>query len=219
MALLKGNHHENITRCLPGFQHINRYWDRRRQAVVAKILPGEFYVTVNDEWVGTVLGSCVSACMWDEKAGVGGMNHFMLPLTDKKSGDVCWGSRNVPGDATRYGNHAMEHLINEILKHGGRRESLQAKVFGGAKVLKQMTDVGARNASFVLEYLKLEHIPVVSQDLNQCYPRKLLFNPVSGKVLMKKLVDQHNDTIMKREITYSESIVKKPVEGDIELFQ
>jgi chemotaxis protein CheD len=203
---------------LRGFEHINRYFDKTRQKNVAKILPGELYVTEQEENIATTLGSCVSACIWDSRNHIGGMNHFMLPITDKDINNISWGNRNLPSDATRYGNYAMEHLINEILKNGGSRSFLQAKVFGGGRVLNQMTDVGKKNAAFVLEYLNTENIPLISQDLGDIYPRKVLFDPMTGKVLMKKLTATHNETISRREQTYRSDLVKKPVEGDIELF-
>lgn len=202
--------------CLPGFERINRFWDRRQNVFVAKILPGEFYVSRQPEMIATTLGSCVSACLWDDKFGIGGMNHFMLPLTDIAAHEVTWG--NLPSDATRYGNYAMEHLINELLKNGGNRRYLRAKVFGGGRVLKQVSDVGDRNADFVIEYLQLERIPIISYDLRDNYPRKVLFDPRSGRALMKKLRVMHNDTILAREANYRSTITDKPVEGDIELF-
>ena len=202
--------------CIKGFEHVNRFWDGTRKIYVAKILPGEFYVTKHNEAIATTLGSCVSACIWDPKARIGGMNHFMLPLTEQESHEVTWG--NVPGDATRYGNYAMEHLINEVLTNGGIRKNLQAKVFGGGKILKKMSDVGLKNSNFVLKYLQDENIPILSQDLMDIYPRKIMFEPQSGKAQMKKLRSLHNDTIVNREKDYQESIVDKPVEGDIELF-
>ena len=165
MALSMKNINVELKPCLPGFEHINRYWDRRHKLYVAKILPGEFYVTSDSEKIATVLGSCVSACIWDAQIGIGGMNHFMLPNTDKDHDKVVWG--NVASDATRFGNYAMEHLINELLKNGAKRHRLEAKVFGGAKVLRQMNDVGGKNADFVVEYLKDENIPLLSQDLKE----------------------------------------------------
>jgi len=106
--------HEKI---IPGFEKINRYWDKTLELNVAKILPGEYYVTASNEGVTTVLGSCVAACIRDRLFGVGGMNHFMLPI---QSSDAQGGTFGL---AERYGNFAMEHLINDILKNGGRRES------------------------------------------------------------------------------------------------
>lgn len=206
--------------CLFGFEHINRYWDRNQKCYVAKILPGEFYVSRDVEKIATTLGSCVSACIWDCKKGVGGMNHFMLPLTEKEMHEVTWGNAksNAKSNATRYGNYAMEHLVNEILKNGGQRKNLRVKVFGGGKVLKQANDIGKKNAEFVLDYIDIENIHLVSQDLGSNCPRKVIFDPLTGKVLMKRLRAVHNDTIVIREQDYQEAINTKPIEGDIELF-
>ena len=107
---------------LPQFAHIRRAWDPRHQTVVAKILPGEYYVTLRDEMIFTVLGSCVSACVRERVLGIGGMNHFMLPL-DRSGGTTGWTKDDVTG-VTRFGNVAMEYLINDILKLGGQRANL-----------------------------------------------------------------------------------------------
>lgn len=202
-------------RALRGFSEVNRYWDRQRNLYAAKILPGQYYVTTNDELIVTVLGSCVSACIRDPAMGIGGMNHFMLPLGEE-SGKLM--SRN--SDATRYGNFAMEKLINDILKHGGRRDHLEVKVFGGGKVIQHMTetDVGGRNIRFVREFLATEGLRIVAEDLGDIYPRKVVYDPKNGKVQVKKLRKMHNDTIAKREIDYRTELEKQPVSGDIELF-
>lgn len=198
---------------LKGFDGINRYWDRQREIFSAKILPGEYYVTTQDELISTVLGSCVSACVRDPAMRIGGMNHFMLP-----SGDAD--SRDVANEATRYGNFAMEKLINDVLKNGGRRDKLEIKVFGGGNVLKNMgaTDIGGRNSAFVREYLKMEGFNIVAEDLGDIYPRKVVYDPISGKVQVKKLRRLHNDTVTQRELGYRKKIEEKPVAGDIELF-
>jgi len=207
-----------LGRCLAEFSHVNHFWDAQREIVVAKILPGEFYMTTDQIAIATTLGSCVSACIWDTVAGVGGMNHFMLPITDKEVHEVNWGQRGLVTDATRYGNYAMEHLINMILSNGGRRCNLRAKVFGGGKVLKKMSDVGERNIEFVLAYLSMENIPVENADLGSIYPRKVIFEPATGRALVKRLDNLHNDTIVRRETDYRSRIDKEPVDGDIELF-
>jgi len=207
-----------MAKCLPEFTHINHYWDKQRDIVVAKILPGEFYMTTGNVAIATTLGSCISACIWDNRVNIGGMNHFMLPATDKEAHEVNWGSRDKVTDATRYGNFAMEHLINEILKSGGRRINLRAKLFGGGKVLKQMSDVGQRNIDFVLNYLAQEGIEIESSDLGDIYPRKVLFVPHSGRAFVKRLDNLHNDTIVKRESDYRNEIDTKEVDGDVELF-
>ncbi|MCO4798807.1 MAG: chemoreceptor glutamine deamidase CheD [Colwelliaceae bacterium] len=221
MSLNRQNHShvsDCLNQCLPEFSHVNHYWDQQRKMVVAKILPGEFYMTKANVAIATTLGSCISACIWDADSGVGGMNHFMLPLTEKEAHNVDWGRRGMASDATRYGNFAMEHLINLILKNGGRRKTLRAKVFGGGKVLKQMSDVGKKNIDFVLRYLKEEHIEVEGSDLGSYYPRKVIFEPMTGRAFVKRLDNLHNDTIVKRETDYRSSIDKDSVDGDIEIF-
>jgi len=202
--------------CLSGLEHISRFWDKRHNIFAAKILPGEYYVSMHGELISTVLGSCISACIRDVKLGIGGMNHFMLPMGDE---DEHAGKIHLTS-ATRYGNFAMEMLINEILKAGGRRKSLEVKLFGGGRVLASMStiDIGNKNINFVHEYLHEEGLRVAAEDTGDIYPRKVLFFADSGKVRVKKLQNIHNDTIKKREEKYRNSIDKKPVQGDIELF-
>lgn len=216
MSLSQSNSIDQLGPVVAGFEHINRFWDRRQNRVVAKILPGEFYVSTQDEVIATTLGSCISACIWDDKLGVGGMNHFMLPVTDKAAHHVSWGSTS---SATRYGNYAMEHLINEVLKNGGKRINLKAKVFGGGNVVAGMGNVGHNNATFVVEYLSMENIPLISSDLELEYPRKVQFEPKSGRALVKRLKSLHNTTIQTREYSYRREIEQQQnVGGDVELF-
>ena len=189
----------------------NVYYDRTFDTDAAKILPGEYYYTDKNMLIVTVLGSCVSACIRDRVRGLGGMNHFMLP---------DGGDPNSPVSASmRYGTYAMEVLINDLLKAGARRENLEAKVFGGGAVLRGFSamNVGERNASFVLQFLKTERIPVLAEDLNDIYPRKVYFFPRSGKVLVKKLMQTHNDTLARRELDYASRLKVAPVGGDIDL--
>lgn len=203
-------HSEDLPRALNGFAHIKRYWDKSNDTLVAKILPGELYVTRHNEMITTVLGSCISACIRDPYAGVGGMNHFMLPI-----------SKNVgikDSDAARYGNFAMEHLINEILKNGAQRKNLEVKLFGGGRVLSHMTDVGKRNIEFALEYIRLEGLTLISDDLGDIFPRKIQYDPITGKARMKKLRTMHNRTVAEREVAYMHEIDLAPASGDIELF-
>lgn len=207
-----------LSRCLPEFSQINHYWDKQRDMVIAKILPGEFYMTTEAVAIATTLGSCISACIWDDKAHIGGMNHFMLPLTSKEAHEVNWGNREKTADATRYGNYAMEHLINTILKSGGRRVNLKAKLFGGAKVLNQMSDVGQKNINFAFTYLEQENIYIESSDVGEIYPRKVIFEPQSGRAFVKRLDNLHNDTIVRRENSYNTQIIQEDISGEIELF-
>lgn len=206
----------NLPDALPGFERIRRYWDKQDGQYAAKIPPGEYYVTASGEMLTTVLGSCVSACVRDPAFGIGGMNHFMLPMNSSDCSE-CWGSTLVNA-ATRYGNYAMEHLINNLLKHGGRRDHLEVKIFGGGRVLAQMTDVGRRNIEFVMEYLRTEGFIVAAKDVGDIFPRKINYYPQTGKVRVKKLRSVHNDTVASREKQYLHDLEHESIGGDVDLF-
>jgi chemotaxis protein CheD len=201
---------------LPGFEHVKRSWNNKLECYAARIMPGEYYVTKHDEGVCTTLGSCISACIRDRVRGIGGMNHFMLPNTDASEADT-WKAASLSA-STRYGNYAMEHLINEILRNGGERKNLEVKIFGGGRILQNMTDVGNRNISFVRDYLKIEGLHVISEDVGDIYPRMVVYYPVTGKALVKRLRSLHNNIIADQETSYIDSIKEKPVGGEIELF-
>ncbi|TSE36236.1 chemoreceptor glutamine deamidase CheD [Tepidimonas charontis] len=164
------------------------FYDQHFKYAAAKVLPGEYFVSDEDILIMTVLGSCIAACIWDSRLRIGGMNHFMLP---EGAGDT----------SGRYGSYAMELLINELIKRGSTREYMQAKVFGGAAVISGMTtmNVGERNTQFVLDYLATERIPVVSKDVMDIYPRKVVFFPVTGKAMVKRLAHAHPETLETQE--------------------
>lgn len=206
---------KNPPPALPGFEHIRRRWDPVYGTFTCRILPGEFYVTLHDEGITTTLGSCIAACIRDRVYGIGGMNHFMLPSDGSDNTNLRASSLS---EATRYGNYAMEHLINHILRNGGRRENLEVKVFGGGRIISHMTDVGARNIAFVRDYLNTEGLPVVAEDVGDIHPRMVVYFPASGRVRVKRLRSLHNNTIADQERRYIDSIKKKPVSGDVELF-
>jgi chemotaxis protein CheD len=196
------------------FGHIRRMQDHRFPHEVAAILPGEFFVSAEPMIVYTVLGSCVSACIRDPLAGVGGMNHFMLPKP-KEAGTDSW------GESTRYGSYAMESLINEILKRGGVKSRLEVKLFGAGRIYEGNIDVGARNAEWVLEYIKTEGLIACKTDLGDVLPRKIYYFTESGRVLMKKIEKVKNDTIATREREYASRIQEKKqvvAEEDVTLF-
>lgn len=216
MALLSSSKLPQPHPVLPGFEHVRRAWNKDFECYGARILPGEYYVTKNEESVYTTLGSCISACIRDRKLGIGGMNHFMLPSTDVSEADA-WKSASVSA-ATRYGNYAMEHLINGILRNGGQRQNLEVKIFGGGRILESMTDVGKRNIDFVRDYLRTEGLQVLTEDVGDIYPRMVVYFPQIGKVRVKRLRSLHNNVIASQETSYIESIKKAPVGGDIELF-
>lgn len=198
----------------PGFvEHLasNRYFDRKFELEAVKVLPGEYFVTATSVLMVTVLGSCVSACIRDREKGIGGMNHFMLADS---------GEASAVSSSARYGTYAMEILINHLLKMGARRSNLEAKVFGGGRVMATLTSsqVGERNSRFVKEYLMTEGIPTAAEDLLDVFPRKVYFFPHNGRVLVKKLVRMHNDTLIRREKEYAARLTEAPVAGEIELF-
>lgn len=185
------------------------YFDHHFQFNTAKVLPGEYFVSNQNVMINTVLGSCIAACIWDSRAGLGGMNHFMLPDSD---------ASDVSG---RYGSYAMELLINEMMKAGARRESLQAKVFGGGQVMHGFTtlNVGERNTKFVLDYLRTERIPVLSQDVLDIYPRKVCFFPVSGKAMVKRLAHAHPEALMVQEKKgNAATVAQSTAGGSVDLF-
>ncbi|QID18273.1 chemoreceptor glutamine deamidase CheD [Nitrogeniibacter mangrovi] len=190
----------------------NQYFDRTFECEAVKVLPGEYYVTGQEMVLVTVLGSCVSACIRDRRLGIGGMNHFMLPKTDRAS--------EALSPSARYGAYAMEVLINHLLKMGARRDDLEAKIFGGGRVMASLagSDVGQRNVDFVREYLAKERIPVLAEDLLDVYPRKVYYFPLEGRVMLKKMMRTRNDTVLEREREYADRLSAAPVSGDVELF-
>ncbi len=184
------------------------YLDHHFQHNAVKVLPGEYFVADESMVIMTVLGSCIAACLWDSRARIGGMNHFMLP--DGELSDT----------SGRYGSYAMELLINEMLKLGGRRETIQAKIFGGAQVMHNFTtmNVGERNTKFVLNYLHTERIPIVSEDVLDIYPRKVVFFPVTGKVMVKRLAHAHPESAAQDARGNAASVVKNTAGGSVDLF-
>jgi chemotaxis protein CheD len=185
------------------------YADHHFQYNAVKVLPGEYFVSDENLVIMTVLGSCIAACIWDSRMRLGGMNHFMLP--DGDSADV----------SGRYGSYAMELLINEMLKLGARRESMQAKIFGGAQVMHTFTtmNVGERNTKFVIDYLHTERIPVVSDDVLDIYPRKVVFFPVTGKAMVKRLAHAHPESLLAQERKGNAvTVAQTAAGGSVDLF-
>jgi chemotaxis protein CheD len=186
------------------------FYEAHFQSDAVKILPGEYFVFDEDLLIMTTLGSCIAVCLWDRVARVGGMNHFMLPDNG--------GSGN---DSGRYGSYAMEMLINELLKMGATRSTLEAKVFGGGAVLAGMTslNVGERNTDFVMNYLKTERIPVVSKDVMDVYPRKVCFFPHSGKAMVKRLAPSNPEALVAQErAALQKAIPATTGGGSVDLF-
>ena len=183
------------------------FYDAHFKNDAVKILPGEYFVHDEDMLIMTTLGSCIAACIYDRNAKVGGMNHFMLP--------------DGVGDSGRYGSYAMELLINEMMKRGATRMTMEAKVFGGGQVVSGMTtmNVGERNTNFVMDYLKTERIPVVSKDVLDVYPRKVCYLPGSGKAMVKRLAPTNTDALLAQDRAAAQKAVPASTGGgSVDLF-
>lgn len=175
------------------------------------IIQGEYKVESDPNVVlSTILGSCVAACLRDPVAGIGGMNHFLLPGTG--------GAALSGGDATRYGVHLMELLINGLLKKGARRDRLEAKIFGGAKTIASFSNVGEQNAAFAVQFLKDEGIPVVGSSTGGDHGRKLEFWPVSGRARQYPLTGAETQKTVALEQRPVRPAPKPAVDDSIEFF-
>jgi chemotaxis protein CheD len=149
-------------------------------------LPKKYFLTqstiffsIEECLITTVLGSCISVCIWDAAAGIGGMNHYMLPL---------WNGEGLP--TPRYGNIAIPRLVEKMMHLGCRKKNLRAKVFGGADILVQLKkgdiSVGSRNIIIAEDLLAEKRIPIVSSDTGGNYTRTIQFNTSSGDVFIKR---------------------------------
>jgi chemotaxis protein CheD len=189
-----------------------RFFDAVSASWMVKVFPGEFYVTArSDEILVTVLGSCVTACIRDPMAGVGGMNHFMLP--HHSSG--IWGDDLR---STRFGNFAMEKLVNELIKAGCSRARMETKVFGGGNVIESSNAIGSENADFVLRYLAAEGLRCAAQDLGGTQPRRIHYYPATGKVVRRLLGAGERIVISREENDYGSHLLKQQPFGEIDLF-
>ncbi|MBT3348624.1 MAG: chemoreceptor glutamine deamidase CheD [Thiotrichales bacterium] len=207
---------EVVDKVIPGFEQIRRNWKPPHGAFVSTILPGEYFVTKSSDGIETVLGSCVSACVRDKKSGIGGMNHFMLPAdnrSDQKEKRVT--------NATRYGNFAMESLINDILKHGGKRENLEFKVVGGGRIMNQMAKIGWYNIGFVFDYIFTEGFEIIAHDIGDVYPRKVIYFPESGVMKVKRLkaVKEQQSTFQDEQNFLNNKAPSFAKAGDVEIFK
>jgi chemotaxis protein CheD len=190
-----------------------RIYDPRLGMHSVRVQPGECYTTAApDETIVTVLGSCVAACIRNPETGYGGLNHFMLPASDT-------GEWSGVSAALRYGNYAMEVLINAVLKSGCGRDDLEIKLFGGANLNDGPSRVGSKNAAFAMKYLEDEGLAPVSVDLGGTHPRVIQYVPSTGvaRRIFRKRTDEDR-IIAEAERRYTDKLVVTPKEGDIELF-
>lgn len=183
---------------------MNRYWDQRVAGWIVQILPGDLYVTRQPEVITTVLGSCVAACVRDPQRGIGGMNHFMLPVAPARDA----------GASARYGVYALELLVNAIMRRGGRRAALEVKVFGGGRVIECGGDIGAANIAFVHKFFADEHIPIVAEDVGRHFARRVRYWPKTGRVQLAQMP-------MAPALAHERAVIAKspaPAAGSVELF-
>ena len=197
---------------------MNKHFDPHFQKDIVTIHPGEFFTSKDDIYIATVLGSCISVALYDIKLGFGGMNHFMLPKSNREE-------PLSSEDEGRFGNYAMELLINDMIHNGSLKQNLRAKVFGGGNVLdagnNQMNMTGINNINFALNFLKTENIPIIVNDTGGIFPRKIYFSPLTSKVYLKRIQKsgQSVEEIKRRELEYKLQLQQKKEEaGDIVWF-
>lgn len=180
---------------------------------VINVHQGDCHITRDpDITLSTVLGSCVSACVRDVFARVGGMNHFLLA---EQSGS----SQERYGASARYGAFAMEELINKVLSAGsGSKQNLEIKVFGGGNINAALNDVGAENSKFVRSFLHREGYQIVGEDLGGGFARRVLFKPLSGRVFIKRLDNSTGQSVVREELAIARRAPVQVVSDDIELF-
>lgn len=202
-------------------QHFNRFYHPTKEKHIVKVLPGGLYCSSDkDELIATGLGSCVAACLWDEKNHVGGMNHFLLPF-DSSSQLKSWQPKEVISTASRYGSYAMEMLLNSLIARGAQRELLKVKLFGGAQMMGHHSLIGEKNVAFILNYIEQEGLEIIAQDLGGLEPRKVMFDPYTGKAWLKRIPFSEVHKLQAQEEKYAHQLDReshRPHDDDVELF-
>lgn len=179
-----------------------RFYSNKLKKPVITLTAGEYFVTQNGEVLHTVVGSCIATCIYDEKIKAAGMNHFLLP-------GMIHPDEILSSEVARYGMFAMELLIGELIKLGARRKGLQAKVFGGANVLKfrrNDNDITGSNIRFVKKFLELEEIPAVKIDVGGNAGRKIFFFTDSHRVLLKRFDMKKDQSSFQDEEVYTRKV-------------
>lgn len=196
---------------MSGSTRFEPYWDGKWNNWLVNLKQGDYLVSDEPILMTTVLGSCVSACVFDPVAKIGGMNHFLLP--DAGNSDLGSGS-------FRYGVHAMEILVNTLVKKGASHQRLQVKVCGAADVVSGITNkVGACNEIFIRRYIRTENLTLAAQDLGGLSPRRVVFNPQDGRLRIKKLHKPLTPDTVTAEQRRAQSLRQaSESSADIELF-
>ncbi len=194
---------------------MNIRFDEKQNMEMVTLFPGEYHATKENRIITTVLGSCIAVALYDPLQKIGGMNHFMLP--ESLSNGQFYLSKSG-----KYGMYAMELLINDLLKLGVRKTSLQAKVFGGGHVLDQVPNMSARvpdsNIRFAFDFLKAEKIPVSAQDVGGTSARKILFFTHTARIKLKRITKNAVRPLETRESEYLKKIRLTRPAGDVTLF-
>ncbi|WP_431855447.1 chemotaxis protein [Azospirillum sp.] len=187
------------------------YYDPEFKTYVVPVVLGHHRISSRaDDMLVTTLGSCIAACLHDPVARVGGMNHFLLPGAPAEGGI---------GIATRYGGVAMERLINDLLARGARKERLEVKLFGGARVIDSSMDVGVANAAFALDFVEREGLRLTGRDLGGATGRRIHFFPTTGKAMRRLLRPETERETVSQELDYLRTLRQAPLEGDVELWR
>ncbi len=161
-----------------------KYYNNKFKKDIIDISAGEYIASAEDVIISTVLGSCVSVCIYDPRRKMAGLNHFML--VESRSLDNLGEMMR----SERYGSYAMESLLNEFIRTGSRKSDLQSKVFGGSRILQtapgKSMDIGHQNIIYALNFLENEDIPILAKDTGGERPRRIYLFPHSFKVLLKR---------------------------------
>lgn len=203
-------------------RHFNRFYHPQKEMHMVKVFPGGLYWTQQeDELIATGLGSCVAVCIWDEFASIGGMNHFLLPFCSYSEINA-WRPAELISTPSRYGSHAMEMLINALVSHGARRSELKVKLFGGAQMMGKHSMIGEKNIAFILDYAEREQLNVVAQDLGGMEPRRIIFNPISGKAWLKRVPYTEVHHLQQQEDKYASQLGRETLsshDDEVEMFE
>lgn len=202
---------------------MNKSYSTKFKAPIITIYPGEYYISNTKEIISTVLGSCISVCLYDLPSNIGGMNHFMLPKNDNNTEEILTSENylnmeNLNSRSMRFGLTAMEVLIVMMLKKGAKRENLRAKIFGGGNVLSNLSSrptVGEKNISFIKAYLKTENIIIENENISGNIGRKIFFFTGSTSIFVKKIPITN---LIQEDEKYLNSLSKRQIKTDITIF-
>lgn len=174
------------------------------------IIQGDHYVDNDPSTVlTTILGSCIATCLWDPVANIGGMNHFLLPGKDIETHKLS------QPNSQRYGINLMELLLNDLFRRGADKSHLKAKIFGGAAIVKGLTDIGFMNSNFAERFLREEGIELISKSVGGTCGRKIQFWPVGGRA-RQAFMSVDINSIIREEVRHIPIV--KNMAGQVELF-